>query len=129
MSMSAFNEAWFMLKGWQDEETSMHDELDPSRPKREAKQFEQDVPLYPDYDNMAPQELQIELDDIIDQIANLEQQKHDIELALHSLSAEEGVKPQTAGGATMGADTDYTDPDIISRLVAQGKLPKGFKLG
>jgi hypothetical protein len=129
MSMSAFNEAWFMLKGWQDEETSMHDELDPSRPKRESKQFEQDVPPYPDYDNMAPQELQIELDDIIDQITNLEQQKHDIELALHSLSAEEDVKPQTAGGATMGADTDYTDPDIISRLVAQGKLPKGFKLG
>ena len=123
MNMSAIDEAWYMLKGWQDEETSLTDELDPSRGKREGEQFEQDVPPHPDYANMAPQELEMALDEINSHISDLQHEKHDIELALQT-SASEGIEPQTAGGATMGADAD-----LISELISQGKLPKGFKLG
>ena len=150
MNMSAFNEAWYVLKGWQDEETSLHDELDPSRGKREGKQFEQDVPQHPDYANMAPQELQILLDDIKDQISDLHQQQTDIETELQHHDFQDqtsyglkeamkwadpedeeqhGIDEATASGQTMGAGTTPRNADIIDELISQGKLPKGFKLG
>jgi len=122
MNMSAFNRAWYVLKGWQDEETSLTDELDPSRGAREGKQFEQDVPPRPDYSNMSPQELQIELDEIIDQITNLERDKQDIQFELDSLHSGSA---STSAGQTMDTETN----DIISRLKASGKLPPDFQLG
>ena len=121
MSMSAFETAWALLKGWPDEETSLTDELDPKRAAREGKQFEQDVPPRPDYSNMSPQELQIELDEIIDQIANLEQDKRTIQFELDSLHSGSA---STTGGQTMNTETN----DLISRLKQSGKLPPEFEL-